>query len=131
MSPDRLDRHDHPPDEEIVTWGNLRELTPPFMGRVRHAVVVGTAVACFALLTALALAVIVAIQLKHVNDNTSQLQTVSCQFIGVLEDSGFREHELARSGPDRMTHQRSADYFDAKIAEARKTVHCPPPQRKG
>lgn len=127
MSPDRLDRHDHPDDHVVVTWGDLRELNEAFMARIRHAVMVNAGVACLALVVALALTVIAALQLEHVNDNTVQLQAVSCQFIGVLEDSTAREHALAQSGPDRMIHRRSAMYFDHKIREARKTVHCPPP----
>ncbi len=126
MSPERLYRHDHPPDSQLVTWEDVREIGPVFATAVRHALII----AWIALAVALATGVATAILSIRQDRNTAAIARSACTFVAVLEDSETRERELAvtdRGG--RVTHLQSADRLARFTRRARASgIKCPPPK---
>jgi polysaccharide pyruvyl transferase WcaK-like protein len=56
MSPDRLERHFQPDDNEVVLWGDFREVETALEGRRRHAVWLSWVAMSVTLATGLAVA---------------------------------------------------------------------------
>jgi hypothetical protein len=133
MSPDRLNRHDHPPDDAVVTWGELRQVGTELVRRfVRALHWLALALLIAFLVTSVTGGVVISKQghnTSRVAQNTRNIQASSCLFLGVLEDSADRERSLAATArsQSRMAHVRSATYFESRIRLVRASgLKCPP-----
>lgn len=125
MSPERLFRHDHPPDEEPMLWGDARTIADVAAAAIRHAYVL----AAIAISLALFIGVATAYLSVRADKNRHANELTSCTFINVLEDSETRERSLANSGSlaNRNIHMASADRLAGYVNRARATgIHCPP-----
>jgi hypothetical protein len=126
MSPERLFRHDHPPDSEPMLWGDARTIAEVAAGAIRHAYWLAALAITLTLFTGIATAYLSV----RADNNRHAIEQSSCTFINVLEDSETRERALANTGSlaDKNAHLASADRLAHYVSRARATgIHCPPP----
>lgn len=120
MSPDRLDRHDHPSDDEPVTWGHLREVELGMRGefhdtlrriqRVATGVYVGGAL-LLALITGIG--AVSGFLTNRVDDNTARVERTSragetaiCAVADYAQRQAPRISQPARAAELRMLARR-------------------------
>jgi hypothetical protein len=114
---ERLERHDHPSDEEVITWGEVRELGHAISRRFRCALywVLGVVFLVGAVVVALAYSEVRTVE--RVQANTVNLAHSICAQVQYLQ--GIADNP--RTNPD------NANAINDLVVTLRNNQRCPPP----
>jgi hypothetical protein len=130
MSPDRLRRHVDPADEEVLLWGDFREIEGALEDRRRHAVFLSWLAMTVTLATGLAVGFLTV----RADENTTAIEQSTCAIVRYADRQALNisiaASHLGPLNPMRPNLVARARELQELANAARATgIDCPPPAR--